>query len=55
MSLSDTVERITENMDLDELVYYLEEHAGKEAVVGCLMPLIRVYRKQLEEDYPWLI
>jgi hypothetical protein len=54
MSLDSTVQRITENMDIDELAWYLEERAGKEAVIGCLMPLIRAYRRDLEEDYPWL-
>ena len=48
------IQLLIENMDIDELAWYLEEKAGKEEVVRCLRALIYVHAEELKEDYSWL-
>lgn len=55
MSLESVLAQIEEHMDLDELVYYLEEkEQTKVNIVRALRSVIYVHLEDLLEDYPWL-
>lgn len=51
--MEELIQRLTENMDIDELAWYLEEKAGKEEVVRALRVLLMLYKNDINEDYPW--